>query len=360
MSKPFFFFSMNKNIAGACHLTFVAFLFLSPLTYWRGTGFNATHYLMTCMSPLFLMIVFYLNYIILAPKLFVAGKHRYDLLINVVLLITLGTFLHYWMDFTSTIFIPSYRTPDMVGTISYIARDSLNMAVFAAGATALAVARRWVTTEQKLKETEAARAKAELSNMRNQTNPHFLLNTLNNIYALTTFDPSKAQEAIQELSKMLRHILYDYQQPTVTLKDEVEFLQNYVNLMRIRLPEAVDVQFQTSIANPDVKIAPMLFISLVENAFKHGVSPSEPSFIHISIEATDSEVIINIQNSNHPKAANDHSGHGIGLVQVQRRLDLSYPERYQWQHGPTDDGVYHSRIVIELREIKNKNKKNKK
>ena len=181
MSKPFFFFSMNKNIAGACHLTFVAFLFLSPLTYWRGTGFNATHYLMTCMNPLFLMIVFYLNYIILAPKLFVAGKHRYDLLINVVMLITLGTFLHYWMDYTSTIFVPFYRTPDMVGTISYIARDSLNMAVFAAGATALAVARRWVTTEQKLKETEAARAKAELSNMRNQINPHFLLNTLNNI-----------------------------------------------------------------------------------------------------------------------------------------------------------------------------------
>ena len=341
---------MNRNIAGACHLTFVAFLFLSSLTYWRGTGFNATHYLMTCMNPLFLMIVFYLNYIVLAPKLFVAGKHRYDLLINVVLLITLGTFLHYWMDYTSTLFIPSYRTPDTIGTISYIARDSLNMAVFAAGATALAVARRWVTTDQKLKEVEAARAKAELSNLRNQINPHFLLNTLNNIYALTAFDAAKAQEAIQELSRMLRHILYDYQQPTVALKDEVEFLQNYVNLMRIRMSNTVDVKFQTSIANPDVEIAPMLFISLVENAFKHGVSPSEPSFIHISIEATDDQVVGDIQNSNHPKAASDHSGHGIGLVQVQRRLDLSYPDHYQWQHGPTSDGIYQSRITINLKD----------
>ena len=350
MSKPYFYFSINKNIAGACHLAFVAYLFLSPLTYWRGTGFNFAHYLMTCMSPLFLMIVFYLNYIVLAPKLFVAGKHRYDLLINVVLLITLGTFLHHWMDYTSTLFIPTYRTPDTVGTITYIARDSLNMAIFAAGATALAIARRWVTTDQKLKEAEAARAKAELSNMRNQINPHFLLNTLNNIYALTAFDTAKAQEAIQELSRMLRHILYDYQQPTVTFKDEVEFLQNYVNLMRIRMSNTVDVQFQTSIANPDVEIAPMLFISLVENAFKHGVSPSEPSFIHISIEATDSEVIVDIKNSNHPKAANDHSGHGIGLVQVQRRLDLSYPDHYEWQHGTTDDGIYQSRIVINLKD----------
>ena len=350
MSKPYFYFSMNKNIAGACHLAFVAYLFLSPLTYWRVTGFNFAHYLMTCMSPLFLMIVFYLNYIVLAPKLFVAGKHRYDLLINVVLLITLGTFLHHWMDYTSTLFIPTYRTPDTVGTITYIARDSLNLAIFAAGATALAIARRWVTTDQKLKEAEAARAKAELSNMRNQINPHFLLNTLNNIYALTAFDTAKAQEAIQELSRMLRHILYDYQQPTVTFKDEVEFLQNYVNLMRIRMSNTVDVQFQTSIANPDVEIAPMLFISLVENAFKHGVSPSEPSFIHISIEATDSEVIVDIKNSNHPKAANDHSGHGIGLVQVQRRLDLSYPDHYEWQHGTTDDGIYQSRIVINLKD----------
>ena len=148
---------------------------------------------------------------------------------------------------------------------------------------------------------------------------------------------------------MLRHILYDYQQSTVTLKDEVEFLQNYVSLMRIRLPESVDVQFHTAIANPDVEIAPMLFISLVENAFKHGYSPSEPSFIHISIEGTDKQVIIDIRNSNYPKTANDHSGHGIGLVQVQRRLDLSYPDHYQWQYGPTDDGsVYQSRIVIKL------------
>ena len=148
---------------------------------------------------------------------------------------------------------------------------------------------------------------------------------------------------------MLRHILYDYQQPTVTISDEVEFLQNYVNLMRIRMSDSVNVQFQTSIANPQQEVAPMLFISLVENAFKHGVSPSEPSFIHILIEGTDNQIICDIKNSNHPKAASDHSGHGIGLEQVQRRLDLSYPDHYEWQYGPTADGIYQSRIVIDLK-----------
>lgn len=350
MSKKSYF-DINKHLAGACHMALWAFLFLSPLTYWRGTGFHFMHYLMTCMTPLFQMIVFYLNYVVLAPKLFVRGKHRYDLLINVLLLTTLGTILHFWMVYVNSIYVPNSNIPDdAIGTISYIARNSLNLAIFAGGATALALARRWVTTDQKLKEVEAERATAELRNLRSQINPHFLLNTLNNIYALTAFDTPKAQQAIQELSKMLRHILYDYQQPKVALSDEVEFLQNYVNLMRIRLSDSVDVKFQTFIANPQLEVAPMVFISLVENAFKHGVSPSEPSFIHIQIESADNQIVCDIQNSNHPKTANDHSGHGIGLVQVQRRLELTYPDHYQWEHGSTDDGIYRSRIVIDTKE----------
>lgn len=345
------YFDINKHLAGACHMALWAFLFLSPLTYWRGTGFHFMHYLMTCMTPLFQMIVFYLNYVVLAPKLFVRGKHRYDLLINILLLTTLGTILHFWMVYVNSIYVPNSNIPDdAIGTISYIARNSLNLAIFAGGATALALARRWVTTDQKLKEVEAERATAELRNLRSQINPHFLLNTLNNIYALTAFDTPKAQQAIQELSKMLRHILYDYQQPKVALSDEVEFLQNYVNLMRIRLSDSVDVKFQTFIANPQLEVAPMVFISLVENAFKHGVSPSEPSFIHIQIESADNQIVCDIQNSNHPKTANDHSGHGIGLQQVQRRLELTYPNHYQWEHGPTDDGIYRSRIVIDTKE----------
>jgi sensor histidine kinase YesM len=350
MSKKSYF-DINKHLAGACHMALWAFLFLSPLTYWRGTGFHFMHYLMTCMTPLFQMIAFYLNYVVLAPKLFVRGKHRYDLLINILLLTTLGTILHFWMVYVNSIYVPNSNIPDdAIGTISYIARNSLNLAIFAGGATALALARRWVTTDQKLKEVEAERATAELRNLRSQINPHFLLNTLNNIYALTAFDTPKAQQAIQELSKMLRHILYDYQQPKVALSDEVEFLQNYVNLMRIRLSDSVDVKFQTFIANPQLEVAPMVFISLVENAFKHGVSPSEPSFIHIQIESADNQIVCDIQNSNHPKTANDHSGHGIGLQQVQRRLELTYPDHYQWEHGPTDDGIYRSRIVIDTKE----------
>ncbi len=340
---------MNKHIAGMCHLAFWAFLFLSPLTYWRGTGFNFVHYMLTCMQPLVVMVVFYLNYLVLAPKLFVAGKHRYDLLINVVLLISLGTLVHYWMDFVNGMFVPGYRDQDTVGTLSYIARDVLNLAIFAAGATALALARRWVTADQKLKEMEAARAQAELRNLRNQINPHFLLNTLNNIYALTAFDTAKAQEAIQVLSKMMRHILYDYQKPMIPLKEEIDFLENYVKLMRIRLPQSVEVTFNAVQPTGTVEVAPMILISLVENAFKHGTSPTEKSFVHINISTNGQQLICDIQNSNNPKTASDHSGHGIGLQQVERRLQLAYPDRYTWEQGTRDnDKTYYSTITIQL------------
>lgn len=342
---------MNRHIAGMCHIALWAFLFLSPLTYWRGTGFNGLHYLMTCMQPLFLMIVFYLNYLVLAPKLFVEGKHRYDLLINAVLLTVMGVTLHYWMIYTNEIFNTHAirRTYDLLGTISYIVRDSLNLAVFAAGATALALARQWVSTDQKLKEAEAARAQAELKNLRNQINPHFLLNTLNNIYALTAISAERAQEAIMELSKMLRHMLYEYQQPTVPLKDEVDFIRNYVSLMKLRLPASVDVVFTVNCKECDLHISPMLIISLVENAFKHGISPTEPSFVHIEvfIDKPKREVTFDIRNSNFPKTEQDRSGHGIGLQQVERRLKLIYPGKHTWEKGLTDDGkTYFSRITI--------------
>jgi LytS/YehU family sensor histidine kinase len=303
------------------------------------------------MQPLFLMIVFYLNYLVLAPKLFVEGKHRYDLLINVVLLTVMGVTLHYWMIYTNEIFNTHAirRTYDLLGTISYIVRDSLNLAVFAAGATALALARQWVSTDQKLKEAEAARAQAELKNLRNQINPHFLLNTLNNIYALTAISAERAQEAIMELSKMLRHMLYEYQQPTVPLKDEVDFIRNYVSLMKLRLPASVDVVFTVNCKECDLHISPMLIISLVENAFKHGISPTEPSFVHIEvfIDKPKREVTFDIRNSNFPKTEQDRSGHGIGLQQVERRLKLIYPGKHTWEKGLTDDGkTYFSRITI--------------
>ena len=340
---------MNRHIAGLCHVALWAFLFLSPLTYWRGTGIRFVQYLMYCMQPLMLMIIFYSNYLYLAPKFFVAGKHRYDLLINLVMITTFGIALHYWTDYANNLYGVHVRFDDAISDVTNILRDCLNFAIFAGGSTALALARKWFTADQKLQESEAARAKAELYNLRSQINPHFLLNTLNNIYALTAIDQERAQDAIQQLSKMLRHMLYDNQESSVALSDELQFLENYISLMKIRLSANVDVTFTHSVDVPGVRIAPLIFISLIENAFKHGISPTEQSFVHIEINATDHEINCRIENSNHPKSNQDRSGHGIGLNQVQRRLDLAYPNHYKWVKGTNEDGtIYTSAIHIDL------------
>lgn len=340
---------MNKHLAGLCHVALWAFMFLSPLTFWRGTGIKFMQYLMYCMQPAMLMIVFYLNYLYLAPKLFVAGKHRYDLLINLAMISVFSIALHYWTDYANDLYGVHQRFDDTINDVANIMREGLNFCIFAGGSTALALARKWVTAEQKLRESETARVQSELKNLRSQINPHFLLNTLNNIYALTAIDQTRAQNAIQQLSKMLRHLLYDNQEREVTLADEMQFIENYIALMKIRLSQNVEVTFHRQVALPGIKVAPLIFISLIENAFKHGVSPVEPSFVHISITATEHNITCQIENSNHPKSRDDRSGHGIGLSQVQRRLDLSYPGCYTWEKGVNKEGnIYTSTIHIQL------------
>ena len=346
---------MNKRIEILLHVAVWAVLFLTPLNFLnRENGFHLSQYLMTCMSPILVMIVFYSNYLWLTPHYFVTGKHRYYWLCNIIMVVALGIFLHYWISLTHDLFDqmppPRHHEHTTVDMLVFILRDIFNLSIAAGIATAIVLALRWQKAEQARRDAESARIDAELKTLRNQINPHFLLNTLNNIYALTAFDTAKAQEAIQQLSKMLRHILYDCQQATVPLQDEMEFLENYIQLMHIRLPESVKVSSDFSIFNSHLQVAPMIFISLVENAFKHGISPTKPSFIDIKIEADSDHITCDIKNSNHPKAATDHSGHGIGLKQVQRRLDLAYPNHYTWERGLSADGeTYHSRIVLNCR-----------
>jgi sensor histidine kinase YesM len=335
------------------HVAVWVILFLSPFTFMRGNGVSLSQSVMTCMSPLLLMVVFYMNYLWLTPRYFVMGKRRYYWFANAVMVVSLGIFLHYWMTFVHSYFEPvrHYRhyEPTMLDDLFFILRDIFNLIVAAGTATMIILSMRWQHSEEARLEAEAARSEAELRNLRSQINPHFLLNTLNNIYALTAFDTQRAQDAIQQLSKLLRHMLYDNQQSEVALKDEIQFLENYINLMKIRLSQGVDVQFNTTVADPDLRVPPLLFISLVENAFKHGVSPTEPSFVHISLSAEKDLLVCRIENSNHPKTEQDRSGHGIGLQQVQHRLDLAYPGRYEWNKGVSADGKsYVSQITLRL------------
>jgi sensor histidine kinase YesM len=328
--------------------------------------------------PVILCIVFYVNYFILIPKVFFRKNMKEFLLLNVLLILAASTGLYIWQSigFSLSGTAPSPTPAPVPGpgmgpapahphehmpegghmplpipSFVFYLRDMVSMIIVIALATSAKLIGRWNQIENERREAEKKRTEAELKNLRNQLNPHFLLNTLNNIYALIAFDADKAQTAVQELSKLLRHLLYDNQQAYVSLGKEMDFIRNYIELMRIRLSTHVTVNTHIDIA-PDSQtpIAPLIFISLIENAFKHGISPTNESYITISFSEVGDEVKCCITNSYHPKSAADKSGSGIGLEQVAQRLELMYHGRYSWTSGVSDDGKsYTSLLTINVK-----------
>ena len=328
-------------------------LFLSPLMFSHEQTISLVRVAAFSIFPLCMMTVFYTNYLWLVPRYYIAHEERFYWIFNMIMILVLAVLMQLWMHLLHPLFPDDGRPhpePSFLKQLLFVARNIFNLSVVLFIATSMEISSRWHQMEDERIEMEAARKEAELANLRSQINPHFLLNTLNNIYALTAFDTEKAQKAIMELSKMLRHMLYDNQQSMVNLKEEIQFIGNYVNLMKLRLPQNVEVRFHSNYPEPcNIQVAPLIFISLVENAFKHGVSPSEKSFIDISISAEKDLLTCEIKNSNYPKTQQDRSGHGIGLQQVERRLNLSYPQRHTWKKGITDNGKhYYSKIEIQL------------
>lgn len=296
------------------------------------------------------IIVFYLNYFLLIPRYLFKEHLREYLLLNLALIMLMSGGLHLWQTVLFGDIPPKGPHKNLPPGWIFFIRDMFSMVLTIGLSAAIKMSTRWGQVESARREAEKSRTEAELKNLRNQLNPHFLLNTLNNIYALIAFDTDKAQLAVQELSKLLRHVLYDNQQTYVSLGKEMDFIRNYIELMRIRLSSNVTVETHIDIASDDrTEIAPLIFISLIENAFKHGISPTQPSFIRISFSVNGDEVNCEITNSYHPKAETDKSGSGIGLEQVSKRLELLYPGRYQWQRGTSEDKKeYSSKLIIHV------------
>ena len=311
-------------------------------------------YLRWLGTPLAYMVVFYINYLWLVPRFLLKKRDwKMFLLINVGV-IALGLFtMDIWHVLSQNLLpelhnkVQSHpnKRPSRVPRYFWAV---LTLSMFVALTVAVRMIQRWQHIEDARKEAEAARAEAELSNLRNQLNPHFLLNTLNNIYALIAFDQEKAQTAVGELSKLLRHVLYENQQDFVPLCKEAEFMWNYIELMKIRVTDNVKITANFNVQpNDSTPVAPLIFISLIENAFKHGISPQGTGEIKIDLSQVGGDITCEIHNTCYPKRENDKSGSGIGLEQVSRRLELMYPDHYTWEKGRTEDGKeYYSKIII--------------
>ena len=280
------------------------------------------------------MGVYLVNFYLFIPLLWV--RHRFWLfgVANVLLLIISN--LHLINNDINT--LPDYFRAGY----SLFLIISLLLSVMAIGG-ALSIRYMMRRSERRQKEVEA-----ELAWLKNQINPHFLFNTLNNISSLAQIDADETQEAIMQLSDLLRYAMYETNKPKVRLDGEVEFMRNYIELMKLRCNEMTKVDAQFTIHNAQSEVAPLLFISLVENAFKHGMNSNEPASINIRLEQQDDTLVFVCDNTNNPKPTKDRSGSGIGLENTRRRLDLLYPGCYTWEQAITTENVYHVKISIRL------------
>mgnify|MGYP002406533889 CR=1 FL=1 len=301
------------------------------------------------------MLVFYLNYFLLIDKLLYKGKTKQFILYNLLLIVAVAFLMHYGRGLIEML-IPELRPRRRMKRggnsmqLLFLVRNSTWLFLMAGLSVALKMTVRWFEVDNERKELAKAKSEAELQNLKNQINPHFLLNTLNNIYALIEFDPPRAQQAVMDLSKMLRHLLYENNQTFVPLHQEATFMRNYIELMRIRLSGNVKLTTDFSYSESgNTLISPLIFISLIENAFKHGISGDKPSFIDISLrEYPDGKVEFVSRNSYFPKSGSDKSGSGIGLELVKRRLELLYPDSYQWNTF-IEENTYSTMLVIDTK-----------
>jgi histidine kinase len=193
--------------------------------------------------------------------------------------------------------------------------------------TGLMTSFRLARTENEKAKLEKENIENQLAFLRNQISPHFFMNTLNNIHALVDIDAEEAKDSIIKLSKLMRHILYDSETKTIPLKKEADFIKNYVGLMKLRFSSLVKITLKIPDELPDKSIPPLLFISFIENAFKHGLSYNADSFIDISLTIEGENLKLNIANSNF-KTETKHGYKGIGIVNARKRLDLLYGDKY--------------------------------
>jgi LytS/YehU family sensor histidine kinase len=204
--------------------------------------------------------------------------------------------------------------------------------------TTLRITNEWFKTEKQKKEMETEKLTSELAFLKSQVNPHFLFNILNNICSLARKKSDHTEDAIIKLSQIMRYMLYESKDERVSLDLEVEYLQNYIELQRLRISELVIIDFRVEGKPETRQIEPMLLIPFVENAFKHGISYLEDSRIDILLKVTDDVIFFRVEN-NVVKKTDDSIGEesGIGLKNVLRRLDLLYPASHEIRIN--DDGV---------------------
>lgn len=349
--------SRTKVIQVIVHTIAWAMMFCSPLFFSQGEGNSISwaRYLGFCASPLAFMLVFYLNYFVLIDRLLFRKRLGTFVLINLLLIILLAVGLHGWHEFHRTYVMgipPSSRPRARTQFyLFFMLRDAVTMLLVTGLSVAIKMTGRWYRVErEKPRRSKRNARRRNLQNLKSQLNPHFLFNTLNSIYALIAVSPAKAQDAVHELSGMLRYVLYDDRQ-VVELSRELSFVENYVKLMGLRLPPSTKLECDLAAGQAaNSPVPPLLFIPLVENAFKHSNTGEPGAEIKVSIKAEGETLTCVVDNTCRPESTTsrkeDKSG-GIGLQNLRRRLQLIYGNRASLETSRQND-IFKATLIIPL------------
>ena len=207
---------------------------------------------------------------------------------------------------------------------------------------------RGLEDRKRLTELEHENLEQQLEYLRYQINPHFFMNTLNNIHALVDIDPEKAKGTILELSKMMRFVLYEGNKQGVSLTNEIDFIRHYIALMQLRYTDKVRIDIDLPAEVPDRQIPPLILITFIENAFKHGISYQHESFIEVKVSVEKGELWFDCRNSKaeKPHQTNEEKG-GVGLANVRKRLNLLFGRNYTLRIK-NDPDVYSVTLNIPL------------
>lgn len=286
----------------------------------------------------FYIVSFYLNYFILLDRYLFKRQTGTFILINLVLLAVViwgneamkGVFMQ--MDMK-----PPPNDGKMPSKWFFWAFDTIKFSVPVLVSIAVKTTMRWMRIESERKEAENIRLQSDLQNLKYQLQPHFFFNSLNNIYSLVDVSPEDAKKTIHTLGKLMRYLLYEADTERISLDREVDFLGKYIELMKLRSPENTVVTYQFPKGCANVEVAPLLFISLIENAFKHGISASFPSVLTFKMNVENGVLTFVTMNTNFPKSDDDKSGSGVGLENLRRRLELLYHGKHELTTELKDD-----------------------
>ena len=340
----------NKNITTFSHILVWLVLFSMPCLLSYGQEQEIKRLIAHFWIPLvFSAIIFYFNYFVLIDKFLFSKKMVQFVIINGVIIMVFLFFKEFIEDTFFSDLIkkrsndngndrPPFKMFVYLQILSYLAPLLFSIAI--------KTTKRWVKTEAERKEAANFKLKSELQHLHYQLQPHFFFNSLNNIYALVDISPDQAKKSIHSLSKLMRYMLYETNVELISLSKEIDFMKKYIDLMKLRVSDKTVVTYSFPSEETGIKIAPLLFISLIENAFKHGVSASKPSTIDIKMTSNDKTVLFVLENDNFPKKSDDKSGSGIGLPNIEKRLELLYPNKNSFK-TTVDNNRFIAQLQIE-------------